>query len=69
MGSDDSRRIMFGEMARMLMDKGIRHEQAVLDRYRADGRTVLEVPERARGRVVRGGGPRGSRPCSTTSMT
>ena len=29
---------MFGEMAQMLMDKGLRHEQAVLDRYRADGR-------------------------------
>ncbi|MDO8119727.1 hypothetical protein Q6346_00195 [Isoptericola sp. b490] len=41
--------VMVGEMARMLMDKGLWHEQAVLDRYRAEGRTVLEVPERAQG--------------------
>ncbi|MDO8108338.1 TM0106 family RecB-like putative nuclease [Isoptericola sp. b441] len=41
--------VMVGEMARMLMDKGLWHEQAVVDRYRAEGRTVLEVPERAQG--------------------
>jgi predicted RecB family nuclease len=36
----------FGEMAQMLLDKGLEHEQAVLDRYRADGLSVFEVPER-----------------------
>jgi predicted RecB family nuclease len=38
---------MFGEMAQMLLEKGQEHEQAVLDRYRADGREVCEVPQRA----------------------
>ena len=38
----------YGEMAQMLLDKGVRHEQEVLARYRAMGRTVVEVPERER---------------------
>lgn len=33
-----------GEMARMLRDKGVAHEHEVLDRYRARGRDVAEVP-------------------------
>lgn len=37
---------MFGEMARMLMQKGLDHEAAVLERYRAEGRQVFVVPER-----------------------
>ena len=36
----------FGEMAQMLLDKGLEHEQAVLERYRASGRDVFEVPDR-----------------------
>ena len=36
----------FGEMAKMLLEKGETHEQEVLDRYRAAGLRVLEVPER-----------------------
>ena len=40
---------MFGEMAQMLMDKGIDHELQVLARYEAAGRTVHRVPERAKG--------------------
>ncbi len=36
----------FGEMAQMLLDKGLEHEQAVLQRYRDDGLRVYEVPER-----------------------
>ncbi|MCB0967507.1 MAG: hypothetical protein KDB37_11785, partial [Ilumatobacter sp.] len=36
----------FGEMAQMLLEKGLVHERAVLDRYRADVRQVFEVPER-----------------------
>lgn len=36
----------FGEMAQMLLDKGLEHERAVLDRYRAEGLSVFEVPER-----------------------
>ena len=39
---------MFGEMAQMLMDKGIDHELQVLARYEAAGRTVHRVPERAK---------------------
>jgi len=38
----------FGEMAQMLLDKGLEHEQAVLDRYRAEGLSVFEVPEQDR---------------------
>jgi len=37
---------MFGEMAQMLMEKGLDHEQAVLERYRSAGRDVFEVPDR-----------------------
>jgi uncharacterized protein len=37
---------LFGEMADMLLRKGLDHEQQVLDRYRANGRSVFEVPER-----------------------
>ncbi len=36
----------FGEMAQMLLAKGLEHERAVLDRYRADKLTVYEVPPR-----------------------
>lgn len=39
----------FGEMAQMLLDKGLAHEQAVLQRFRDEGRSVLEVPERHKG--------------------
>ncbi len=39
----------FGEMAQMLLDKGLEHERAVLDRYRAEGLSVFEVPERVNG--------------------
>ncbi|MDO8108327.1 hypothetical protein Q6348_14105 [Isoptericola sp. b441] len=61
--------VMVGEMARMLIDKGLWHEQAVRDRYRAEGRTVLEVPERAQGESFTRGTARVARPCSTASMT
>ncbi len=36
----------FGEMAQMLLDKGLEHETAVLERYRTEGLSVFEVPER-----------------------
>jgi predicted RecB family nuclease len=36
----------FGEMAQMLVDKGLEHERAVLERYRAEGLSVFEVPDR-----------------------
>ena len=36
----------FGEMAQMLMAKGLEHEQAVLAGYRAEGLEVFEVPDR-----------------------
>ncbi len=38
-----------GAMSEMLKAKGLQHEQAVLVKYRAQGRTVLEVPGKARG--------------------
>ncbi|MDA9293092.1 TM0106 family RecB-like putative nuclease [bacterium] len=38
----------FGEMAQMLLDKGLEHERAVLARYRAEGLSVFEVPDRDR---------------------
>ena len=47
---------MFGEMAQMLMDKGIDHELQVLARYEAAGRTVHRVAGEGTGRVVRGVG-------------
>ncbi|WP_208293913.1 TM0106 family RecB-like putative nuclease [Ilumatobacter fluminis] len=37
---------MFGEMAQMLVDKGLTHEQEVLARYAQKGRPVHTVPER-----------------------
>lgn len=40
---------VFGDMAEMLLRKGLDHEQAVLARYRADGREVFEVPDREQG--------------------
>lgn len=40
---------MFGEMAQMLMEKGLEHEKAVLEYYRASGRDVFEVPDWDRG--------------------
>ena len=39
---------MFGEMAHVLVAKGLDHEQAVLDRYRSAGRDVFVVPDRGR---------------------
>ena len=40
---------LFGEMAQMLLQKGLDHEQAVLAQYRARGRKVFEVPDWDRG--------------------
>ncbi|MBT5756481.1 MAG: TM0106 family RecB-like putative nuclease [Acidimicrobiaceae bacterium] len=37
---------MFGEMAEMLLQKGLDHEQAVLEQYREAGRDVFVVPDR-----------------------
>jgi uncharacterized protein len=37
---------MFGEMAQMLLDKGLDHEAQVLAGYEAAGRTVHRVPDR-----------------------
>ena len=34
----------FGEMAALLLQKGMDHEAAVLDGYRAEGKSVFEVP-------------------------
>ena len=45
-GTRTVERSPFGEMAQMLLDKGLEHEQEVLDRYRAEGLSVFEVPER-----------------------
>ena len=36
----------FGEMAHMLVQKGLDHEQSVLDLYRSEGREVFEVSAR-----------------------
>jgi predicted RecB family nuclease len=44
-GTRAAERGPFGEMAEMLMAKGLEHEQAVLARYRAEGLSVFEVPE------------------------
>ncbi|MDG1266318.1 MAG: TM0106 family RecB-like putative nuclease [Ilumatobacter sp.] len=38
----------FGEMAQMLLDKGLEHERTVLDRCRAEGLSVCEVPNQDR---------------------
>ena len=55
---DDGRRRqpdhLFGEMARMLADKGLVHERQVMGRYLADGRRVFEVDGRARGESFNG---------------
>ena len=45
-GTRTVERSPFGEMAQMLLDKGLEHERAVLARYRAEGLSVYEVPER-----------------------
>jgi predicted RecB family nuclease len=37
---------LFGEMAQMLLQKGLDHEQEVLTRYRDGGREAFKVPER-----------------------
>ena len=37
---------MFGEMAQMLLQKGLDHEQAVLEQYSESGRGVFVVPDR-----------------------
>ena len=47
-GTRTVERSPFGEMAQMLLDKGLEHERAVLDRYRAEGLSVFEVPEQDR---------------------
>jgi uncharacterized protein len=47
-GTRTVERSPFGEMAQMLLDKGLEHERAVLDRYRAEGLSVFEVPEQNR---------------------
>ena len=47
-GTRTVERSPFGEMAQMLVDKGLEHERAVLDRYRADGLSVFEVPKQDR---------------------
>ncbi|WP_234783364.1 TM0106 family RecB-like putative nuclease [Mycolicibacter heraklionensis] len=39
----------FGEFAKLLLEKGLQHEQQCLDEYRANGKSVLEVPDRGRG--------------------
>lgn len=39
----------FGAFAQLLADKGRLHEQQCLEHYRAEGRTVYEVPQRPRG--------------------
>ena len=36
----------FGSMAQLLMAKGLEHEQACLDHYKSQGRTVYEVSKR-----------------------
>ena len=45
-GTRTVERSPFGEMAQMLLDKGLEHERAVLARYRGEGLSVFEVPER-----------------------
>ncbi len=43
-GTRTVERSPFGEMAQMLLDKGMEHEREVLARYRTDGLSVFEVP-------------------------
>jgi predicted RecB family nuclease len=38
-----------GSFARLVLSKGLEHEQECLEHYRADGQSVFEVPERGRG--------------------
>ncbi len=45
-GLRDAAPHLFGEMAQMLLDKGLVHEQQVSERYRATGRVVHDVPGR-----------------------
>ncbi len=47
-GTRTVERSPFGEMAQMLLDKGLEHERAELARYRLDGLEVFEVPEQNR---------------------
>lgn len=42
-------RSTFGEFAKLLLDKGLQHEKQCLDEYRANGKSVREVPARGRG--------------------
>ena len=46
---------MFGEMASMLAEKGLAHEQQVLARYTGAGRVVQEVPGRRTGQTFTAG--------------
>lgn len=41
----------FGSFAQLLADKGIAHETACLEAYRAEGRTIFEVPPRQPGEM------------------
>lgn len=43
----------YGSFARLLLDKGLAHEQACLAAYESQGRRVLKVPGRARGADIR----------------
>ena len=59
----------FGGFARLLADKGTQHEAECLEHYRAEGRSIYEVPARAPGErfddwLTFGWAPRG-----TTSTT
>ncbi|MGA7689768.1 MAG: TM0106 family RecB-like putative nuclease [Jiangellales bacterium] len=45
-GLRDAAPHLFGEMAQMLLDKGLVHEGQVSERYQATGRLVYDVPER-----------------------
>ncbi|CAJ1501235.1 TM0106 family RecB-like putative nuclease [[Mycobacterium] burgundiense] len=41
----------FGSFAELLLNKGLAHEQDCLDEYRRQGKTILEVPEKAKGQI------------------
>jgi len=43
--------VAFGSFARLLMDKGLEHEAAVLARYEADGHTVVRVADKEPGEL------------------
>src|SRR5690625_4557720 len=54
----------FGEFAKLLLAKGLKHEEQCLDDYRSKGKSVLEVPDRPKGEtfeswVARAGNPFG----------